>query len=127
MIVDADALNALAKTSACLETPAGSRILTPHLREFQRLTGQPCSSELSDRTEQAAALCQRDTTSQTLVVLKGHQTLVTNGRQHAVNATGNPGMATGGTGDCLTGIIAALVAQKQSPWDAARLASTCTD
>jgi len=57
----------------------------------------------------------------TIVVLKGHQTIVTDGVQYAVNSTGNPGMATGGTGDCLTGIIVALVAQGLMPWEAARL------
>ena len=121
MIVDADGLNALAKSPEVLMKPGGVRILTPHAGEFERLTGQTCNSEADLRPEQAAALCSRDESGQTLVVLKGHQTIITDGKQYAVNTTGNPGMATGGTGDCLTGIIAALVAQGLSPWEATRL------
>ena len=59
---------------------------------------------------------------QTIVILKGHETVVGDGHRFAANHTGNPGMATGGTGDCLTGIIAGLLGQRLSPWDAARLA-----
>ncbi len=55
------------------------------------------------------------------MVLKGHRTLVTDGQRRALNATGNPGMATGGSGDVLTGLITALLCQKMSPFDAARL------
>jgi NAD(P)H-hydrate epimerase len=55
-------------------------------------------------------------------VLKGHRTLVTDGARRAINATGNPGMATGGTGDVLTGLIAALACQHLEAFDAARLA-----
>ncbi|HXX94190.1 MAG TPA: NAD(P)H-hydrate dehydratase, partial [Planctomycetota bacterium] len=54
-------------------------------------------------------------------VLKGHRTIVTDGRRTFVNRTGNPGMATGGTGDVLSGVIAALIGQKMSPFDAACL------
>ena len=55
------------------------------------------------------------------MILKGHESIVCDGQRFAVNSTGNPGMATGGTGDCLTGIIAGLLGQRLSPWDAARL------
>ena len=121
MIVDADALNALAKSPEVLSKPGGVRILTPHAGEFERLTGQTCNGEADKRAGQAGALCRRDASGQTLIVLKGHQTIITDGKQYTVNTTGNPGMATGGTGDCLTGIIAALVAQGLSPWESARL------
>ena len=56
-----------------------------------------------------------------VVVLKGHRTLVTDGRKHSLNPTGNPGMATGGSGDVLTGLITALACQGLSLFDAARL------
>ncbi len=121
MIVDADALNALAKAPECLEKPSGLRILTPHAGEFERLVKQQASCETDKRAAQAAALCGRDRSGRTVVVLKGHRTIITDGQQYAINATGNPGMATGGTGDCLTGIIAALVAQGLCAWEAARL------
>ncbi len=121
MVVDADALNALASDMAKIRSPGGPRILTPHPGEFQRLTGKVCARQTADRAAQAAELCRQDSTGQMVVVLKGHQTIVTDGQRYAVNPTGNPGMATGGTGDCLTGIITALVAQGLSTWDAARL------
>ena len=57
----------------------------------------------------------------TIVVLKGHHTVITDGTRYALNQTGNPGMATGGTGDVLTGIITALLCQGLAPFDAARL------
>jgi NAD(P)H-hydrate epimerase len=121
MVVDADALGALAQDSHRWEAPAGARILTPHAGEFQRLTGQAPGDAVEERVASAVALAQRDPSGQTVVVLKGHQTVIANSAQYAVNATGNPGMATGGSGDCLTGVIVALVAQGLSPWEAARL------
>ena len=121
MVVDADALNAIAQKTELLDSPAGPRILTPHPGEFQRLTRATAAADPAERAELAATLCRQDSSGQTLVVLKGHQTVITDGCQYAVNSTGNPGMATGGTGDCLTGVITALVAQSLSPWDAARL------
>jgi len=121
LVLDADGLYAAAEHPPMLTSPAGPRILTPHQGEFQRLTGEACANDLPQRAEQAAQLCQRDSSGQTLVLLKGHQTIITDGQRFTVNHTGNPGMATGGTGDCLTGIIVALLAQGLSPWDAARL------
>lgn len=121
MVVDADGLNALAQDLQQIRSSVAPRILTPHPGEFQRLVGEKCAADLAARAEQAAEVCRRDGSAGTIVVLKGHQTIVTNGRQFAVNRTGNPGMATGGTGDCLTGVIVALLAQELSPWEAARL------
>lgn len=121
LVVDADGLNALAARKECLEHPAGLRILTPHPGEFARLYGESCDEDLPRRAEQAAKLSRQDKTGQTIVVLKGHRTIVTDGEQLAFNQTGNPGMATGGSGDSLTGIITALLGQGLSPWQAARL------
>src|SRR5207247_10823765 len=58
---------------------------------------------------------------QSIILLKGHRTIITDGSRLAENTTGNPGMATGGTGDVLTGIITALICQGLSPFDAAVL------
>jgi len=121
LVVDADALNALAEHTELLQHAAGPRILTPHPGEFKRLMGEASGKNSTERAEQAASLARQDSTAQTVVVLKGHETVVADGQQFAINQTGNPGMATGGTGDCLTGIIAALVGQGLSPWQAARL------
>ena len=121
MIVDADGLNALSQNLTLLQGSLASRILTPHPGEFTRLTGEEYVIGLEQRAEQAAKLASQDKSAGTIVVLKGHQTIVTDGQRYAVNTTGNPGMATGGTGDCLTGIITALTAQGLTPWEAARL------
>jgi NAD(P)H-hydrate epimerase len=119
MVVDADALFALAEQKQAIEKPAGPRILTPHPGEFKRLTGE--LPESPRRMPAAAGLAQRDKTGNTVVVLKGHETVITDGHRIALNKTGNPGMATGGSGDVLTGIITALLCQRLSPFDAARL------
>jgi NAD(P)H-hydrate epimerase len=125
MIVDADGLNALAAALVhnprLLERPGGPRILTPHPGEYARLQGGPAGHSREERTAAALALCRRDSSGATVVVLKGHGTVVCDGRRFAINQTGNPGMATGGTGDCLTGVVAALAGQGLSPWEAARL------
>ena len=100
----------------CSAHPGGPRILTPHPGEFARLIGKKLEGEA--RNEAAAELAAR---CGIVVVLKGHRTLVTDGQRWAPNATGNPGMATGGSGDVLTGLITALACQKMEPFDAARL------
>jgi NAD(P)H-hydrate epimerase len=73
------------------------------------------------RITAAAELALSDAEGKTVVVLKGHNTVVTDGTQFSINRTGNPGMATGGSGDVLTGIVTALLCQSLAPFDAARL------
>lgn len=121
LVVDADALFALAE-AGMPPAAAGPRILTPHPGEFARLTGKRVDG--AERVDAAAELA-RDWKSKAsgglVIVLKGHETVVTDGARVSVNQTGNPGMATGGTGDVLTGVITALLCQGLSPFDAARL------
>lgn len=121
MVVDADALFALAERKELLAEAAGPRILTPHPGEFARLTGAKPTDDVASRSQAAAELAAAGGSSDLIVVLKGRQTIVTDGHQFAVNRTGNPGMATGGTGDVLTGVITALLCQHLTPFDAARL------
>lgn len=128
MVVDADALFALAERPETLKQPGGPRVLTPHAGEFARLVGLSGDAaksllEADDqaRAEAAGELAARDATGQTIVLLKGHRTVVSDGRRASVNHTGNPGMATGGSGDALTGIITGLLCQGLTPFDAARL------
>jgi ADP-dependent NAD(P)H-hydrate dehydratase len=125
MVVDADGLNAVATTlkrnAQLLSSPAGPRILTPHPGEFARLTGQRPGNSAEERSEAAAELAGRGGSGRTIVVLKGCESIVSDGNRFAVNRTGNAGMATGGAGDCLTGVIAALLGQGLNAWDAARL------
>lgn len=117
MVIDADALHALAASRDALLAPAGPRILTPHPGEFRRLVAGAGLAD-DDPRQQAVKLARQ---SQMTIVLKGHQTLVTDGATTALNTTGNPGMATGGSGDVLTGVICALVCQQLAPLAAARL------
>lgn len=119
LVLDADGLNALAALGAQRPTPAAPRILTPHPGEFRRLAGEPHSraswEELCRHAVALAAHCGW------VLVLKGHRTLITDGRRVTYNTSGNPGMATGGAGDVLTGVITALVCQGLTPFDAAQL------
>ena len=117
MVVDADALNALAARRDGVAYPGGERVLTPHLGEFRRLQEQADLKSLTGE-EAAEKLALRH---HIVLVLKGPQTLITDGRRSVRNTTGNPGMATAGSGDVLTGVITALISQGLSGWDAARL------
>jgi len=122
MVLDADALNALVPWA---ENVAGSRaqplILTPHPGEMARLTGKTISDILHNRVEAAREFA---TLHGVILILKGSRTLIAapDGEVY-VNPTGNPGMATGGTGDVLTGIIAGLLAQKRDEPLAATIAA----
>ena len=117
-VFDADALNALASQMELLAKPGGPRVITPHPGEFQRLIAAKSRLERNELEKAAVDLAAR---AGIVVLLKGHRTLVTDRRRHAHNTTGNPGMATGGTGDVLTGLITALLCQGLSAFDAARL------
>lgn len=120
LVVDADALNALAASPAGFpKAPPGvPRILTPHPGEFARLCGTQTKQVQVDREAQAVDFARQQGA---VVVLKGHGTVITDGEKVAINTTGNSGMATGGSGDVLTGLIAALLAQGMAPFCAAHL------
>ncbi len=107
-VVDADGLNALSRKREAI--PAGRALaLTPHPGEAGRLLGLPVKEVEADRLRAARRLAQE---TKTHVLLKGYRTLVSDPRGNVqVNLTGNAGMATGGTGDVLTGIVGALLAQ----------------
>lgn len=121
IVLDADALNALAGSGRVdqLRRRPRATVITPHPGEFARLAGQPTAAIQADRAGHAAAFV-RDADGLVLV-LKGAGTLVADRRRLFVNSTGNPGMATGGSGDCLTGVIAALLGQGLEPFAAAQL------
>jgi NAD(P)H-hydrate epimerase len=116
-IIDASALNAYAGRAADLNPRNLPRVITPHPGELARLLNTDTQSINADRI-QAAREAARIT--RCVVVLKGYQTLVAEPDGHVyVNPTGNPGMATGGMGDVLAGILAALLARDTDPLDAA--------
>ncbi len=116
-VMDADALNSLAMLGMLPAADNGPLILTPHPGELQRLTGAPSG----DRPVQIEAARKLAATHMIIVVVKGGPTVVVDEKHCWTNPTGNPGMATAGSGDILTGVITGLLAQKLSPWDAARL------
>lgn len=119
-VIDADGLNALAGQTDSLKDIQGGRVLTPHPGEMARLAGLSSAAEIqADRLGIASAFAQRFGVT---VVLKGRGTIVTDGERYYINSTGNPGMATGGTGDALTGLLGALIAQRMELFDAAVLA-----
>ncbi len=113
MVVDADALTALAGRSGVCRDARASRFLTPHPGEAARLLGCGIAEVQADRIASARRLAAE---SGAIVALKGARTVVSRpDGQVTLNPTGNPGMATGGTGDVLTGIAGGLLAQGVAP------------
>lgn len=109
IVVDADALNAFEGTADLLSGRGRTVVITPHPGEMARLTGLSIPQIQANRLEVARSFAREH---QLIVVLKGHRTLVAASDGTVwVNPTGNPGMATGGTGDILTGMVAGLIAQ----------------
>jgi hydroxyethylthiazole kinase-like uncharacterized protein yjeF len=118
IVLDADGLNNLADQPEILKQHAGPIVITPHPGEFARLAKIDTAQVQANRRERAARFAQEHGV---VVVLKGHGTLVTDGVRLYCNTTGNPGMATAGSGDVLTGVIAALIGQDLDPFAAAQL------
>jgi NAD(P)H-hydrate epimerase len=115
MVVDADGLNIVSEKISVLRRCKGKRLLTPHPGEMQRLFPEDQQS----RRKTATKFCDRFPVT---LLLKGSRSIVAeHGRPLSYNTTGNPGMATGGMGDVLTGVCAALLGQGLSPYDAARV------
>jgi len=112
VIVDADGLSLLATSPELMENRKAPTILTPHDGEFSRL--YPDTDE--DRLTQSIAAAKK---WNCILVRKGHHTLITDGTTVYVNPTGNPGMATGGSGDVLAGMILGLLGQGIAPLEAA--------
>lgn len=120
MIIDADGLNALAGHADVLKEVKGPVVLTPHPGEMARLCDCSDRDIQENRKKVAKDFALRYNVT---LVLKGFQTVVASGDgEVSVNATGNPGMATAGSGDCLAGILAALMGQGLPAYDAARIA-----
>lgn len=111
LVVDADAINCISKRPELLDMLPPMTVLTPHIGEFDRLFGEHGSSE--ERLRKAMEMAKR---YNIILVIKGHYTTTVrpDGRVY-INSTGNPGMATPGSGDVLTGVIAAFIAQGYRP------------
>ena len=117
LVLDADGINAVVGHIDVLRGCACPVVLTPHDGEFLRLGGDP---KADDRTREAMRLASR---SHTVVLLKGSRTVITDGLNTYVNHTGNPGLATGGSGDVLAGMIVSLLGQHIMPLEAAAAAA----
>lgn len=115
VVLDADGLNALAPLRRPLRCRARV-VLTPHPGEAARLLGVETAAVQQDRDGALSELCER---SSAVVVLKGSGTLVGDGARRYRNPTGNPGLATGGSGDVLSGLLGALLADGLDAFDAA--------
>jgi NAD(P)H-hydrate epimerase len=122
MVLDADGLFPLSPQCGGLVPATYPRVLTPHPGEFARLCGAPPDTRPS-RDEQVSAAVDLANRYGVIVLLKGHRTVITDGSRTVENQTGNPGMATGGSGDVLTGLITAMICQGLPAWEAAVLAA----
>ncbi|MBE6978926.1 MAG: NAD(P)H-hydrate dehydratase [Ruminococcaceae bacterium] len=111
VVLDADGINVVAPHKDILRGRTNPTVLTPHAGEFARLGGN------ADDRVAAAEEMARDTGC--IVLLKGHNTVITDGKTTYINPTGNPGMAVGGSGDVLAGIIVSLIGQGIGPLEAA--------
>lgn len=125
LVLDADGLNALEGDLALVAARSAPTVLTPHPGELARLLGCTAAEIEADRLEAVREASER---SRATVLLKGHQTLIAERADDDalsvwVNRTGNPGMATGGSGDVLTGVVGSLLAQGLRAGEAARAAA----
>ena len=113
LVLDADGINAVAGHIDLLRGSSCPIVLTPHDGEFRRLGGNP---QAKDRVREAMRVAHE---TGTILLLKDHRTISTDGENVYRNTTGNPGMATGGSGDVLSGIIVSLLGQRVMPLEAA--------
>ncbi len=113
LLLDADGLKAFAEFKHQVKSPM---VLTPHAGEYKILTGNETPNEL---TERAADVQKNAEALNTVILLKGHTDIISDGKRIKFNFTGNPAMTVGGTGDVLSGIIAAFLAQGIDPFEAA--------
>lgn len=117
LVIDADALNILSKNKTWLAFMPKNTIFTPHQKEFERLFGKT-----GDSFERMAVQRSMSVKYGIIIVLKGAHTCISNPDGRCwFNSTGNPGMATGGSGDVLTGLILGLLAQNYTPFEASVL------
>ncbi len=120
LVIDADGLNNLAGATDVLKKRSAAAVLTPHPGEMARLSGIKTSQVQADRRNKAAEFARGH---KVVVALKGRDTVVTDGKRIYVNKTGNPGMASGGTGDVLTGMVASFLGRGFGAFEAAQLAA----
>ena len=120
LVIDADAINIISEEKELLSKIRGRAVLTPHSGEMSRLTGK----SIKEINDNRISIC-RDFAEQNnvVVLLKGYKTIIANDNRCIVNPTGNSKMATGGMGDCLTGMIAAFIGQGKDIFNGTALAA----
>lgn len=116
VVIDADAINVLSGKLDILKHKKCNVVMTPHLGEMSRVTGLDIDYIEKNRIEVSKKFAREN---DVVLLLKGYNTIITDGQMVAVNSTGNSAMASGGMGDCLTGMITSFVAQKYSAFKAA--------
>ncbi len=116
ILLDADALNILSENNLLLRKVPHHSIITPHPKEFDRLFG--IHNSIEKRIDTAIKKAKEHNIT---IVLKGHKTLITSGGESFLNSTGNVGLAKGGSGDALSGIITAFLAQGYAPFNAPKI------
>ncbi len=119
LVIDADGLNNLAMLKDWQKINKANLILTPHPGEMKRLWAGLFRADMPNDRQKIASEFAKETN--TTIVLKGHETVVADNEKFYVNTTGNPGMATAGSGDVLTGVITSLCGQRMNNFDAAAL------
>ncbi|MCW3981785.1 MAG: NAD(P)H-hydrate dehydratase, partial [Candidatus Bathyarchaeota archaeon] len=113
LLLDADGLKAYARFKRPLHVPS---VLTPHTQEFYAITGKELPSTLGKKEQKVAKTAAK---LNSVILLKGNTDIISNGQRVRLNFTGNPGMTVGGTGDVLSGIVGALLARNQDPFESA--------
>ena len=108
IIIDADGLNVLKDKKELLKSNPNRIIITPHLGEMSRLTGYPINYIRDNKVDVAKEFANK---YKVVVLLKGYETVITNGKYTYINPTGNSSMANGGMGDSLLGMITSFVGQ----------------
>ena len=121
LVLDADALNTIAAYGTeVLDKKLCKVILTPHPKEFARLAGKPCAEILSDAVNEAKRFALQWNVT---LILKNNRSVITDGTRIAINPTGSPALAKGGSGDVLSGLLAGTCARGIEPFDAACVSS----
>ncbi|MDF2880645.1 MAG: carbohydrate kinase [Clostridiaceae bacterium] len=120
VVIDADGINVLKNNLDLLKNKRNRVVITPHFGEMSRLTGYSIDYIRDNRLQVAKNFAREN---QIIVVLKGYNTIITDGNTTIINPTGNSAMASGGVGDCLTGMIASFIGQGYDPLNASCLAA----
>ncbi len=120
LLIDADAITIISGMKQLLKKKEGRIVLTPHPGEMSRLTGLTVEEIQKNREETAKAFAEKHDVT---VILKGHRTVISDGKNTRINLTGNPGMATAGSGDVLAGIAGSFLAQGYGTFESAEYAA----